>query len=545
MAVSLHDLNSLLSEPEGERLEFKSAQKSYPFDRLVEYCAAIANEGGGKFILGVTDKRPREVVGTEAFDEPGRTVAGLMEKLRIRVTPSELNWHGKRILIFEVASRPVGQPVHVDGKYFARSGDALRAMTQEELKRIFEEGGPDYSAQIEPEATLDHLDPGTVELFRQQWRKKSQNPKLDSLSVERLLTDSELLIDRKLTRAALIFLGTKVALGRFIPQAEVVFEYRSSETHISHQQRIELRQGFLGILDQLWNTINLRNDVIQYQDGLFRRDLPVFNELVVREAVLNALTHRDYRLPSSVFIRQFPRKLEIISPGGLPAGVTIENLLYRQSPRNRRIAESCARCGLVERSGQGVDRIYEESLREGKPKPDFFGTDEYQVSLTISGEVQNPDFVRFLEKVSSQQSVPFSVEDLLVLDSLMHGTPVEPNLRRNLDKLVDRGIVERVGRGRGSKQVLSRKFYSFLGKKGVYTRHRGLDRETNKHLLLKHMEDSATTGARLGDLLEVLKDLSKDQVQTLLRELKREGRVHVVGSRRAGRWYIGPGQQDE
>ena len=215
----------------------------------------------------------------------------------------------------------------------------------------------DYSAQIEPEATLDHLDPGTVELFRQQWRKKSQNPKLDSLSVERLLTDAELLIDRKLTRAALIFLGTKVALGRFIPQAEVVFEYRSSETHISHQQRIELRQGFLGILDQLWNTINLRNDVIQYQDGLFRRDLPVFNELVVREAVLNALTHRDYRLPSSVFIRQFPRKLEIISPGGLPAGVTIENLLYRQSPRNRRIAESCARCGLVERSGQGVDRI--------------------------------------------------------------------------------------------------------------------------------------------------------------------------------------------
>lgn len=159
--------------------------------------------------------------------------------------------------------------------------------------------------------------------------------------------------------------------------------------------------------------------------------------------------------------------------------------------------------------------------------------------------MQNPDFVRFLEKVSSQQSVSFSVEDLLVLDSLMHGTPVEPNLRRNLDKLVDRGIVERVGRGRGSKQVLSRKFYSFLGKKGVYTRHRGLDRETNKHLLLKHMEDSATTGARLGDLLEVLKDLSKDQVQTLLRELKREGRVHVVGSRRAGRWYIGPGQQDE
>lgn len=541
MAVSLHDLNSLLSEPEGERLEFKSAQRNYPFDRLVEYCAAIANEGGGKIVLGVTDRRPREVVGTAAFDEPGRTVAGLMERLRIRVSVSEIQHPDGRVLVFEVSGRPVGLPVGVDGRYFARSGDALRAMTQEELRQIFDEAGPDFSAQIEPEATLDHLDPSTIELFRRQWRNKSQNPALDSLSAERLLADAELLIDGKVTRAALIFLGTKTALGRFIPQAEVVFEYRSSETNISHQQRLEYRQGFLSFLDDVWNTINLRNEVIQYQDGLFRRDLPVMNETVVREAVLNALAHRDYRLPGSIFIRQFPRKLEIVSPGGLPNGITVENIFRKQFPRNRRIAEACARCGLVERSGQGVDRMIEESLREGKPRPDFKGTDEYEVSLTIRGEVKNPAFIRFLERVSSEQQVSFSLEDLMLLDLLQNDQPITSELRTNLTHLVDQGVVERVGRGRGVRYVLSRKFYSFLGKPGAYTREKGLDRETNKTLLLKHITDSGSNGSALNELLQVLPSHSKDQVKKLLQQLKDEGKISPAGAKRGAKWFAANG----
>lgn len=153
------------------------------------------------------------------------------------------------------------------------------------------------------------------------------------------------------------------------------------------------------------------------------RDIPVFNEVAVREAILNAVTNRDYRPAGSVFVRQFPRKLEITSPGGLPPGVTVENILWRQAPRNRRIAEACARCGLVERSGQGANRMYEESIREGKHQPDFAGTDEYQVTLTLFGDVRNPQFLRFLEKVGAERSVSFSIQDLLVLDALQREQP--------------------------------------------------------------------------------------------------------------------------
>lgn len=146
-----------------------------------------------------------------------------------------------------------------------------------------------------------------------------------------------------------------------------------------------------------------------------------------------------------------------------------------------------------------------------------------------------------MERLSAERQTSFSVEDLLVLDALQSEAPVRPDLRPNLNRLVDEGIVERVGRGRGVRYVLSRKFYSFLGKQGAYTRRRGLDQETNKELLLRHIKEAGKQGARLTDLQDVLKELSKNQVQTLLKELKNDGRAHVVGATRAGKWFLGGG----
>lgn len=283
--------------------------------------------------------------------------------------------------------------------------------------------------------------------------------------------------------------------------------------------------------------INLRNEVQHYQEGLFVWDIATFNEKVVREAVLNAVSHRDYRLNGSVFIRQYPKKIEIVSPGGFPPGITPDNILFRQSPRNRRIAEAFGRCGLVERSGQGADRMFEESIKESKPRPDFSGTDDYQVNLTLKGEVQNPRFLAFLQQVTAEGFGPFTTEDLLVLDAVQRDEPISPNQKDRFIFLKDRGIVEVAGRGRGAKPILSRRLYAFLGKKGAYTRKRGLDRETNKALLLQHIDHYQKEGSRLQDLLQVLPDLTRDQVQKLLRELKQAGKVSVVGKTKSSRWF--------
>lgn len=183
--------------------------------------------------------------------------------------------------------------------------------------------------------------------------------------------------------------------------------------------------------------------------------------------------------------------------------------------------------------------MFEESIKESKPQPDFAGTDDYQVSLTLKGEVQNPRFLMFLQQVAVEGYGPFTTQDLLVLDAVQRDEQISQNLKDRLIFMKERGIVEVTGRGRGARPILSRRFYAFLDKKGVYTRKRGLDRETNKALLLQHIQNFRQEGSRLQDLLQVLPDLTRDQIQKLLRELKAAGKVSVTRKTKSSRWFPG------
>ena len=359
-------IEELLNAPEGEHFEFKEAKNRFDFQEALKYCCALANCGGGRLIFGITDKRPRKVVGSAAFDQPERTKNGLIEKLRVNVGFNLYEYKGKRVLLFEVAGRPVGLPILVDGKAWWREGDSLIPMPPEILRKIFSESGHDFSGDICPGATLNDLDNNAIEAFRLKWIERSGNKRIKHLTVKQLLIDCEAITDNGVTYAALILFGNRSALGRFIPQAEIIFEYRSSNASGPAQQREEFRVGFFACYDRIWELINLRNDKQHYQDGLFVFDIATFNERVVREALLNAVSHRNYQLSGSVFIRQYSDRLIIESPGGFPIGVTIDNIIDRQSPGNRRIAEILAFCGLVERSGQGMNLIYELNLNPYK-----------------------------------------------------------------------------------------------------------------------------------------------------------------------------------
>lgn len=534
------ELATLLLSKEDEQLEFKEAKEGFHFDKLVEYCAAIANEGGGRFVLGVTDKRPRRVVGTRAFESVERTTAGLVERLRLRLEIDELEHNGLRVLIVRIPARPLGVPIPVNGAYLMRAGEDLVPMTPDRLRRIFAETGPDFSAEICPGAKFEDLDPDAIATFRQRWSRKSNASRAVEADDAQLLHDADLLVDGGVTYAALVLCGKPKALGRHLAQAEVVFEFRSSDEPGPASFRHEFREGLLLVHDQLWHLVNLRNDLQHFQDGLFVVDVPTFSERTVREAILNAVCHRDYRDAGSVFIRQFPRRIEIVSPGGFPSGITTQNLLWKQKSTNRRIAEALARCGLIERAGQGFDLIYSESIQHSKPLPDFSRTDDHSVWLTLHGTIQDPAFLRFLEQVARENQVSFHLQDLLVLDLVHRDQKVPPELARRIAPLIDHGVLERVGRGRGVRHLLSQRYFQSVGRAGDYTRRVGLDRETNKALLAKHIKGSKEAGAPLFELQEVLPALSRDQVQTLLRAMKAEGTIHVSGATRAARWFLGP-----
>lgn len=533
-------LEALLAAPEGEHLEFKEAKRRFDFDLLVRYCAALANEGGGHVVLGVTDRRPRRVVGSEAFAELERTKAGLVDRLHLRVDATEVSHPEGRVVVFAVPSRPVGMPIPVQGAYWMRAGDGLVPMTPDLLRRIFDEAGPDFSAQVCPGATQEDLDPRATSAFVTAWARSSGNGAVARRPITRALEDAELLADGGLTYAALILFGTRRALGRYLPQAEVVFEYRSTEASGPAQQRLDFREGFLLWFDQLWELAQRHNDVQHFQDGLFMRSVPTFHEAVVRESVLNAVSHRDYRLPGSVFVRQYPRRLEVVSPGGLPEGITVENILWRQSPRNRRLAEALQRCGLVERSGQGMDRMFEACILNAQARPSFGGTDPWQVAMTFRGAVEDPRFLRFLEQVGQERLAHFSTEHFLVLDHVHREERVPEHLRPALRDLVDQAVVEVAGRGRGTRYFFSRRLYSWLGQEAAYTRKRGLDRETCKALLLRHVQDRAGVGSPMEELMEVVPSLTRGQVKGMLQDLARAGLAHSRGRTRAARWFPGP-----
>ena len=183
------------------------------------------------------------------------------------------------------------------------------------------------------------LDSAAIEDFRKRWIAKATKAedrqlaeRLQSSTIEELLTDAEAMVAGELTNAALILFGSRQAVGKHLAQAEVVFEYRSSDASGPAQDRQEYRAGLFCFYDDLWNRINLRNDKQDFQEGLFVTPISTFSERPVREAILNAVSHRNYQLGGSIFIRQFRRRLEIDSPGGLPLGITVENILDRQNP---------------------------------------------------------------------------------------------------------------------------------------------------------------------------------------------------------------------
>jgi ATP-dependent DNA helicase RecG len=527
-------IEELLNAPEGEHFEFKEAKTRFDSNEAARCCCALSNCGGGKLVFGISDKRPRQVVGSRAFDQPERTRKLLMDKLRVRVDFDILEQDGKRVLVFDVAGRPSGLPVQAEGIAWWRDGDSLVPMPEDVRRRIYAETGVDFSGGICQNATIQDLGEDAINAFRSKWAEKSGNKRIKTLSAEQLLIDCEAISDGGVTYAALAMFGTRAALGKYLPQSETVFEYRSLDASGPAQQREEFRVGFFAYYDRLWELVNLRNDRQHYQEGLFVFDIPTFNERVVREALLNAVSHRNYQLSGSVFVRQYRDRLVVESPGGFPTGVTLENFLDRQSPRNRRIAEILALCGLVERSGQGMNLIYELSIKEAKPLPDFRGTDDNFVRITLNGLILDKKMLSLINKIGNERLEAMATDDFLVVDALFHEQPLSDTLRSRTKRLIEMGLVEHVSR---NKFVLARSLYEAADKSGVHTRLVGLDRDTNKELLLKHIRKKGEKGTPFKELEQVLPSHSQNQIKVLMRELQQAGLIYVVGKTSSARWF--------
>lgn len=447
-------------------------------------------------------------------------------------------------MVFRVPPSPPGTLTDIDGRFLMRIGEELKPMTGDILRERLMRDRGDLSAEIVQGASLNALDPNLIAHFRRlaSSRVRQRGDSLSADEADRIarMPDDELLESINLvngnlvTLAALVLCGTESALSKFLPQAEVIFEYRSSETSIDYQEREVYRLGLLGIMDSIWNNINKRNEVQSFQFGLLRYQVRTFAERSIREALLNALCHRSYDDQGGVRVLQSPRQLSIVSPGSFPPGVTPSNILLMSKPRNRRLHEALERCGLVERSSQGADLMFREALSSAKPRPSFAGSDAYSVFVKLDGQVRDEKLLAYLERIGQETIKSLGIRDLLIIDRLAESKSVDATDSHHLPRLAEMGLVERAGR---NKWILSKGLYTAIGKRGAYTRKRGLDYETEKELLLRHLRERGSEGCPINELLEVLPDRTRSQVRMRLAELREEGRATVVGQRALGRWY--------
>lgn len=178
--------------------------------------------------------------------------------------------------------------------------------------------------------------------------------------------------------------------------------------------------------------------------------------------------------------------------------------------------------------------MFELSVQEAKPLPDFTGTDDFFVSVTLNGLIIDKAMLSVINRISERCSELLSTEDFLTIDALYHERPLNEKMQSRLNRLIDMGIVEHIGR---KKYVLARSLYAATGKTGVHTRHVGLDRDTNKELLLKHIRQNNEDGTPFKELQQVLPSLNRDQIRVLMRELRESGKVFCKGRTSAARWY--------
>lgn len=528
-------LERIIHDGEGENSEFKD-RSSFSDSELFDYCAALANEGGGWLVFGVDDKT-RKIVGTEIYEGTAQKYPiKILDAIGIRVRVREVNHGNGRVVVFHVPSRSKGIPVQSAGdyRYPMRAGSSLTEMDPATLKAIFREDDYDFSAKTAHGFSLPDIDATAIKNLKALWSKKERKD-YSTWPNEKVLRALGLMDDKGLTHAALILLGKEEKLKALLPFCEVIFEWRQDPQKIPYDSRYEWKGPFLSSFEDIWKKINERNLRIPFQEGLIQREVLAFNERAVRESVLNAIAHRDYTITSgSIFIKASGDDFLVVSPGSFLPGITPENVVKRQAWRNRLIAEVLQRLGLVERSGQGMDEIFETTIREGKGLPDLSESDERQVSLRIPARVKDRNFILFLEKVANQKQIHFSFDELYELEVLREKKSVARI--EFAGKFLDLGVVEKIGRTSGTKFILSHLYYAYEEKPGLYTKIRGLKREHKKELILDHIRREGKGMKR--DFADAFPDLSRKDISNLLQELRQDGKIRYRGSKQGGYWAL-------
>lgn len=537
------------------KIEFKRAEHNFSWNGgshtdqrerrkcFLGYIVALANEGGGKLVLGMEDKLPHNVVGSDfGINKLGELEDAVYDKLGIRIRIEELfDANNNRIVLSTIPSRPVAKMMKFEGVPLMRVGESLRNMSDEEMFAILSEQEPDFSEKICVDTSIEDLDDIAINKLKEAYSEKQNNPRFLTLTNYQALSDLGLIKGSKVTYAAIVLVGKEQVIKSKLPQSCINLEYRNSLSQIVFDNKEIFSQPYFIAIDLLWSAINSRNGKIPVQHGAYIFDIPYFNKEVIREAINNAVAHRDYSKTSEIVIKQYPAELIITNPGGFPLGVNIENLItVNSTPRNRLLSDVLAKTGIVERSGQGVDKIFYQTISEAKPSPNYTYSDNYQVELRLSGVVEDKAFVMFIRRIQQDRKdgEKLSLHEVIALNEIRKGIVKKSIDVAILKKLEKEELIERVGKTNSQKVILSKLYYEFTDNSAAYSDGKQIDGYQVGIIIMNHIQEFGK--GKMKDFEYLLRNfMSRGQVKYVISKIVADGLLDKKGEGKGTEYFAG------
>lgn len=549
--MNIDDFAEILKIGESINTEFKSWNKVSDMKKrinlAVDELIAFANNKGGTLYFGVEDNG--EVTGCDGNYDLQNIIESIYEKTRpsIFVDPEEIEYNGKKVIALTVASDGITHAT-TDGRCLKRLGKNSKPFYPDEMSNRYSEiQSSDFSGRILSDSTEDDIN--KLEVYKLKEKLKARNPEstladMDDISFLRDLalvkSDSG---NIKLTVAGLLFVGKEQAINRLLPQAEVIYLHYSESNLEEYDARLDMKAPIISVIDRLSEKIQDSNRIVNVQVGLFRLEIVDFPEKVFQEALLNALSHRDYQSQGAVYVKHYPDKIVIENPGAFLDGITENNIITHPSvPRNKLIAETLQHLKYVQRTGQGVDIIFREMISSGKPFPEYKSYND-AVSLTIYSAIDDIDFVKFIANEENELSRSFSLSELMILRYLKDNRKITMSEAESLiqeardqaqnacNNLKRYGLIELSG----NEYMLTAKIYDELKNSVDYTKDKAIQYIKAREMILEYIRDR---GFINNELVRELCGFSQKQARIILQRMRKENLIELSEKGRYAKYII-------
>lgn len=549
--MNIDDFAEILKIGESINTEFKSWNKVSDMKKrinlAVDELIAFANNKGGTLYFGVEDNG--EVTGCDGNYDLQNIIESIYEKTRpsIFVDPEEIEYNGKKVIALTVASDGITHAT-TDGRCLKRLGKNSKPFYPDEMSNRYSEiQSSDFSGRILSDSTEDDIN--KLEVYKLKEKLKARNPEstLSDMDDIAFLRDLALVKSDsgniKLTVAGLLFVGKEQAINRLLPQAEVIYLHYSESNLEEYDARLDMKAPIISVIDRLSEKIQDSNRIVNVQVGLFRLEIVDFPEKVFQEALLNALSHRDYQSQGAVYVKHYPDKIVIENPGAFLDGITENNIITHPSvPRNKLIAETLQHLKYVQRTGQGVDIIFREMISSGKPFPEYKSYND-AVSLTIYSAIDDIDFVKFIANEENGLSRSFSLSELMILRYLKDNRKITMSEAESLiqeardqaqnacNNLKRYGLIELSG----NEYMLTAKIYDELKNSVDYTKDKAIQYIKAREMILEYIRDR---GFINNELVRELCGFSQKQARIILQRMRKENLIELSEKGRYAKYII-------